>query len=158
MSSPIAIEAGTGGDRRRWLAMPFIALGVAMIIIDDTIVNVAVPSIIRDLHTTAATAEWAGRHVRSPAPVYGRPPACPTRAADQRRRQQARPQDRDGARLDKPGLYHLRRRAHQVVETRRNGPPAIDTIDARKLQAPQRQRSATRSRLADVAPTYRLRS
>ena len=45
-------------DRRRWLAMPFIALGVAMIIIDATIVNVAVPTIIRDLHVTAATAEW----------------------------------------------------------------------------------------------------
>ena len=40
--------------RRRWLAMPFIALGVAMIIIDATIVNVAVPTIIRG--TTAFTA------------------------------------------------------------------------------------------------------
>jgi EmrB/QacA subfamily drug resistance transporter len=38
--------------------MPFIALGVAMIIVDATIVNVAIPSIIRDLRTTAATAEW----------------------------------------------------------------------------------------------------
>ena len=38
--------------------MPFIALGVAMIIIDATIVNVAIPTIIRDLHVTAATAEW----------------------------------------------------------------------------------------------------
>ncbi len=38
--------------------MPFIALGVAMIIVDATIVNVAIPTIIRDLHTTAATAEW----------------------------------------------------------------------------------------------------
>ncbi len=38
--------------------MPFIALGVAMIIVDATIVNVAIPSIIRDLHTTATTAEW----------------------------------------------------------------------------------------------------
>jgi len=47
-----------GSDRRRWVAMPFIALGVAMIIIDATIVNVAIPTIIRDLHTTAATAEW----------------------------------------------------------------------------------------------------
>ena len=43
---------------RRWLAMPFIALGVAMIIVDATIVNVAVPSIIRTLHLTATTAEW----------------------------------------------------------------------------------------------------
>jgi MFS family permease len=49
-------QAGTareGADRRRWLAMPFIALGVAMII-----VNVAIPTIIRELHTTAASAEW----------------------------------------------------------------------------------------------------
>ena len=38
--------------------MPFIALGVAMIIVDATIVNVAIPTIIRDLHTTASSAEW----------------------------------------------------------------------------------------------------
>ena len=40
------------------MAMPFIALGVAMIIVDATIINVAVPTIIRDLHTTAVAAEW----------------------------------------------------------------------------------------------------
>ena len=45
-------------DRRRWIAMPFIALGVAMIIVDATIVNIAIPTIIRDLHTTATSAEW----------------------------------------------------------------------------------------------------
>ncbi len=49
---------GSADDRRRWLAMPFIALGVAMIIVDATIVNVAIPTIIRDLHMTATTAEW----------------------------------------------------------------------------------------------------
>ena len=38
--------------------MPFIALGVAMIIVDATIVNVAVPTIIRELHVSATTAEW----------------------------------------------------------------------------------------------------
>jgi MFS family permease len=38
--------------------MPFVALGVAMIIVDATIVNVAVPTIIRDLHVTANTSEW----------------------------------------------------------------------------------------------------
>jgi EmrB/QacA subfamily drug resistance transporter len=43
---------------RRWAAMPFIALGVAMIIVDATIVNVAIPTLIRDLHTNAVTAEW----------------------------------------------------------------------------------------------------
>ena len=38
--------------------MPFIALGVAMIIVDATIVNVSVPTIIRELHVSATTAEW----------------------------------------------------------------------------------------------------
>ena len=45
-------------DRRRWYAMPFIALGVSMIIVDATIVNVAIPTIVRDLDITAVTAEW----------------------------------------------------------------------------------------------------
>ena len=58
MSSVADTGGSVGGDRRRWLAMPFIALGVAMIIVDATIVNVAVPTIIRDLNTTAVAAEW----------------------------------------------------------------------------------------------------
>jgi EmrB/QacA subfamily drug resistance transporter len=52
------MNAPDAGDRRRWRAMPFIALGVAMIIVDATIINVAIPTIIRDLDTTATTAEW----------------------------------------------------------------------------------------------------
>src|SRR5512144_1182613 len=35
-----------------------LSLGVAMIIVDATIVNVAVPSIIRDLDLQSTTAEW----------------------------------------------------------------------------------------------------
>ena len=42
----------------KWLPMPFVALGVSMIIVDATIVNVAVPTIIRELHVSANTAEW----------------------------------------------------------------------------------------------------
>lgn len=38
--------------------MPFIAMGVAMIIVDATIVNVAVPVIIRNLHISEVGAEW----------------------------------------------------------------------------------------------------
>lgn len=46
------------GDRRRWLGLPFIALGVALIIVDSTIVNVAIPSIIDDLQVTSTQAQW----------------------------------------------------------------------------------------------------
>ena len=43
---------------RRWRAMPFIALGVSLIIVDATIVNVAIPSIIKDIGLTATQSEW----------------------------------------------------------------------------------------------------
>ncbi len=45
-------------SRAKWLPMPFVALGVSMIIVDATIVNVAVPTIIKDLHVSANTSEW----------------------------------------------------------------------------------------------------
>lgn len=38
--------------------MPFVGVGVAMIIVDATIVNVAVPVIIRALHVSETGAEW----------------------------------------------------------------------------------------------------
>ena len=44
--------------RSKWLPMPFVALGVSMIIVDATIVNVAVPTIIKELHVSANTSEW----------------------------------------------------------------------------------------------------
>ncbi|HUY99221.1 MAG TPA: MFS transporter [Thermomicrobiaceae bacterium] len=45
-------------DRRRWLGLAMLSLGVAMIIVDATIVNVAIPSIIRTLNINLADAEW----------------------------------------------------------------------------------------------------
>lgn len=43
---------------RRWLALATIALGVSLIIMDATIVNVALPVVIRDLDLSASQAEW----------------------------------------------------------------------------------------------------
>ncbi|CAB4925123.1 unannotated protein [freshwater metagenome] len=42
----------------RWKAMPFIALAVSLIIMDATVVNVALPVIIGDLSLSASDAEW----------------------------------------------------------------------------------------------------
>ena len=56
MRAPTIDDDATG--LARWLPMPFVALGVSMIIVDATIVNVAVPTIIRELHVSANTAEW----------------------------------------------------------------------------------------------------
>ncbi len=44
--------------RRRWFALMFLALGVAMIILDATVVNVAIPSMVKDLGLSTADAEW----------------------------------------------------------------------------------------------------
>ena len=45
-------------DKKRWVGLFFIALGVSMIIVDATIVNVAVPTIIEDLKITSTQAQW----------------------------------------------------------------------------------------------------
>src|SRR4030088_2261057 len=48
----------TFGDRRRWLALVVICFGQLMIMLDTTIVNVALPAIQRDLHFTQANLTW----------------------------------------------------------------------------------------------------
>ncbi len=45
-------------SRSRWLGLAGLALGLAMIIVDATIVNVAIPSIIQDLRLELTDAEW----------------------------------------------------------------------------------------------------
>ena len=44
--------------RRRWLALVVLCLGVLMIVLDTTIVNVALPSIRQDLQFTDASLVW----------------------------------------------------------------------------------------------------
>lgn len=43
---------------RRWLALATVALGVSLIIMDATVVNVALPVVIRDLQLSSTQAEW----------------------------------------------------------------------------------------------------
>jgi len=45
-------------DRRRWIALVVVCLGQLMTILDTTIVNVALPSIQRDLSFTQANLTW----------------------------------------------------------------------------------------------------
>lgn len=42
----------------RWWALVVIALGLAIVIIDNTVLNVSIPYILRDLNTTFASVEW----------------------------------------------------------------------------------------------------
>ena len=45
-------------DKRRWLGLISLSLGVAAIIVDATIVNVAVPTIIKDLRASSTQVQW----------------------------------------------------------------------------------------------------
>ena len=44
--------------KKRWLALVVLALGVAMIILDGTVVNVALPAMVKDLDLSTTDAEW----------------------------------------------------------------------------------------------------
>ena len=52
MPTPPAVE------RRRWIALVVLCLGQLMIVLDVTVVNVALPSIQRDLHFSHASLAW----------------------------------------------------------------------------------------------------
>ncbi len=43
---------------RRWYGLVFISLAVALIIVDSTIVNVAIPSIVDDISLTSTQVQW----------------------------------------------------------------------------------------------------
>ncbi|MFH8251385.1 DHA2 family efflux MFS transporter permease subunit [Microbacterium sp. B2969] len=45
-------------SRRRWAGLVFISVAVALIIVDSTIVNVAIPSIVDDLGITSTEVQW----------------------------------------------------------------------------------------------------
>jgi len=52
------MESGAQNQVRRWLALLVVCVGQLMIVLDSTIVNVALPSIQRDLHFTQADLTW----------------------------------------------------------------------------------------------------
>jgi len=55
---PVRDQAVSGPDPRRWKALFVLALVQFMIIIDITVVNVALPSIQRSLHFTGSSLAW----------------------------------------------------------------------------------------------------
>ncbi len=50
--------ATSKSERRRWIALAVLCLGQLMMVLDATIVNVALPSIQRELHFTQANLTW----------------------------------------------------------------------------------------------------
>ena len=54
----LAYSQTTESDRRRWTALMVVCLAQLMIVLDVTIVNVALPSIQRDLHFSQSNLTW----------------------------------------------------------------------------------------------------
>ncbi len=48
----------TGTERSRWIALVVLCVGMLMIILDSTVVNVALPSIQHDLHFSQPNLAW----------------------------------------------------------------------------------------------------
>ncbi len=53
-----APQGEQAAERRRWIALAVLCLGQLMMVLDATIVNVALPSIQRELHFTQANLTW----------------------------------------------------------------------------------------------------
>ena len=58
MTSPVPDDAGPLMTRRDWAALLTIGFGVSLVIMDATIVNVALPVVIKDLSLSATEAQW----------------------------------------------------------------------------------------------------
>lgn len=58
-TAPIAAAPpAEGATRRQWLTLLVLSLGLAIVIIDGTIVNVAIPSIRKEFNATLQQLEW----------------------------------------------------------------------------------------------------
>ena len=58
MTDSVGRETKVLPPRARWLGLLFISIAVALIIVDSTIVNVAIPSIVDDLGITSTQVQW----------------------------------------------------------------------------------------------------
>src|SRR6202050_2587724 len=53
-----SVEVEHKRERRRWIALGVLCMGQLMMVLDATIVNVALPSIQRDLHFSQGNLTW----------------------------------------------------------------------------------------------------
>src|SRR6195952_4540609 len=58
VTSPVTIHTSESASRRQWMALVVVCLGQLMMVVDMTIVNVALPVIQRDLRFSQADLTW----------------------------------------------------------------------------------------------------
>ncbi|MDD5093512.1 MAG: MFS transporter [Dehalococcoidia bacterium] len=58
MDKPLAKQQETRGYRQRWIALAFLSFSLLIISIDNTVLNVALPTIAEDLGASASGLQW----------------------------------------------------------------------------------------------------
>src|SRR5438270_3319365 len=46
------------GDRGRWVALVIVIMAAFIVVLDNTVLNVAIPTILREFHTTLPSLQW----------------------------------------------------------------------------------------------------
>ncbi|WP_433075609.1 DHA2 family efflux MFS transporter permease subunit [Dactylosporangium sp. CA-052675] len=59
MSQPAVSQPAVPIDRKRWSMLAAICFALVMVVIDNTVLNIAIPTLMTELSTTAAEAQWA---------------------------------------------------------------------------------------------------
>lgn len=57
-STPFESEATTEGHPRRWWILLILCLSLMVLVVDNTVLNLAIPSLMRDLGATPADIQW----------------------------------------------------------------------------------------------------
>ena len=57
-SAPPVTEPEEHLDPGRWIALVVVIMAAFIVVLDNTVLNVAIPTILRDLHTTLPSVEW----------------------------------------------------------------------------------------------------
>src|SRR5258708_11401317 len=52
------LEAGPGARPRRWWALAVLCLSLVLITLDNTVLNVALPTLVRELHASTSQLQW----------------------------------------------------------------------------------------------------
>jgi MFS family permease len=59
---PAEATSGAGGDEeldpRRWITLAIVLISTLIVVLDNSVLNVAIPTILRDFHTTLPSLEW----------------------------------------------------------------------------------------------------
>jgi MFS family permease len=73
MAGPLTSDAGPTADPNRWAVLALLGTAQLMVVLDSTIVNIALPSAQKALHFSTADREWIvtayALAFRQPAPV-----------------------------------------------------------------------------------------